>query len=77
MKTINLKTGRFVYELGVQKMYESKDEILKDYPHYDGAIWFFHVDKIIIHGYVRNDDFTNEEPRFVVVTNDDVFEILN
>ena len=28
MKTINLKKGMFVYELGEQKLYETVDEVL-------------------------------------------------
>ena len=77
MKTINLKTGRFVYELGVQKMYESVDEILEDYPHYWGGVRYFPIGNGIV-GYVRMNHFTEEKPVFAIISKyNDEFEILD
>ena len=78
MKTINLKKGMFVYELGEQKLYETVEEVLEDYPHANVE----HVNHTFAQpdnfGIVRSCFFTEEDPDFTQLQKpSDVFKILN
>ena len=77
MKKINLKQGLFVYELGEQKMYETLDEVLKDYPDADTESVTFCLCQPYALGVVRADDWTETNQVFMQVQSGaDDLEIL-
>ena len=78
MKTINLKKGMFVYELGKQKLYETVEEVLEDYPHANVE----HVNHTFAQpdnfGIVRGVMFSEKIPAFTQLQKpSDVFKILD
>jgi len=78
MKTINLKKGMFVYELGKQKLYETVAEVLEDYPYAN----IEHINNALAQpnnfGIIRSCFFTEEDPAFTQLQKpSDVFKILN
>ena len=78
MKTINLKKGMFVYELGKQKLYETVAEVLEDYPHASVEHINYTFAQPDNFGIVRGCFFTEEYPAFTQLQKpSDVFEILN
>ena len=78
MKAINLKKGMFVYELGEQKLYETVEEVLEDYPHARRG----HIEHAMKQpgsfGVIMSYLFTEGKPSFIQLQKpSDVFEILN
>ena len=78
MKTINLKKGMFVYELGKQKLYETVEEVLEDYPHASVEHINYTFAQPDNFGIIRSCLFTEEYPAFMQLQKPyDVFEILD
>ena len=78
MKTINLKTGMFVYKLGEQKLYETVEEVLEDYPHATREHIEYAMKQPNSFGVIKSCLFTEEDPAFTQLQKpSDVFKILD
>ena len=78
MKIINLKEGMFVYELGEQKLYETVEDVLEDYPHATREHIEYAMKQPDSFGVIRSCFFTEEDPAFTQLQKpSDEFEILD
>ena len=78
MKTINLKKGMFVYKLGEQKLYETVEEVLEDYPHATREHIEYAMKQPNSFGVIKSCLFTEEDPAFTQLQKpSDVFKILD